>query len=206
MIFYSSGELALGLLLLATVVLLHSWMTDVLSAKLSESSSLTLEGQLLCFLSPDSSTMLCVGGRELGRTAGGSCHSLAPSECQAFHVEMISSPGQSREEAICFPKRAEGLGSEVWWRGLEPRSLGLKNLEFFLRAVGSRVVWSALCSPSWMQGDYGPHGITSISSVLQTFLVMSSQVAWAPRSLSQEQFLWFSSPGIYCGRIGGWLC
>lgn len=57
----------MGLLLLATVVLLHSWMTDVLSVKLSESSSLTLEGQLLCFLSPDSSTMLCVGGRELGR-------------------------------------------------------------------------------------------------------------------------------------------
>lgn len=55
--------------------------------------------------------------------------------------------------------------------------------------MGSRVVWSALCSPNWMQGDYGPHGITSISSVLQTFLVMSSQVAWAPRSLSQEQFL-----------------
>ena len=46
--------------------------------------------------------------------AGGSCHSLAPSECQAFHVEMISSPGQPQKEAICFPKRAEGLGSEVW--------------------------------------------------------------------------------------------
>lgn len=92
--------------------------------------------------------------------AGGSCHSLAPSECQAFHVEVISSPGQPQE----------GLGSKVWWGGLEPRSLGLKNLEFFLKAVGSRVLWSALCSPDGMQGDCGPHGITSISRVLQIFL------------------------------------
>lgn len=67
MTFYSSGELALGVLLLATIALLDSRVTDVLSAKLFESSSLTLEGQLLHFLSPDSSIMLCEGGRELGR-------------------------------------------------------------------------------------------------------------------------------------------
>ena len=66
MIFYSSGELALGVLFLAAVVL-DSRVTDVLSAKLFESSSLTLEGQLLHFLPPDSSIMLCEGGRELGR-------------------------------------------------------------------------------------------------------------------------------------------
>lgn len=52
--------------------------------------------------------------KRIGEDGGRELPFPGTSECQAFHVEIISSPGQPQKEAICFPKRAEGLGSEVW--------------------------------------------------------------------------------------------
>lgn len=117
---------------------------------------------------------------------------------------MISSPGQSQEEAICFLKELRA-GQRGVVKRTGSRSLGLKNLEFFLRAVGSRVVWSALCSPTGCKVTTDLMSITSISSVLQTFLLMSSQVAWAPRSVAGAVSLIFF-PWDLLWEIGGWLC
>lgn len=54
--------------------------------------------------------------------AGGSCHSLAPGECQAFHVEMISSPDNLRRKPSVSLKElrawAARCGEEDWNPGL----------------------------------------------------------------------------------------